>query len=80
MKTYASETSLILTVKGFVQIPNPSIEQAPVTTNRLKKFPQIGFIKLAIEQKTSPLIPTVTQNNTSEKYPLLGFPTHSRAL
>lgn len=67
-------------LRGLLKSQTLSIEQAPATSNRLKKSPQIGFIKLAIEQKTSPLIPTATQNNTSDKCPLLGFPTHSRAL
>lgn len=68
VKIYASETSLML--RGLFKSLTLSIEQAPATSNRLKKLPQIGFIKLAIEQKTSPLIPTATQNNTSDKCPL----------
>ncbi len=82
METYVSETSIILA--GFVQISNPEYwaSTRTVTTIRLKKLPQIGFLKLATEQKKQhfhwfQLLPRTT---LEKKYPLLGFPTHSRAL
>ncbi len=78
---YASETSIILA--GFVQISNTKYwaSTRTVTIIRLKKLPQIGFIKLATEQKkhlhSFQLLPRTT---LQKKDLLLGFPTHSRAL